>query len=65
MTNVAKLSHQRTVEDLRSSGYAVVLFSPDELGTATAKSLENRLVELGNEAITDLQESITTESQKG
>ncbi|WP_157077151.1 hypothetical protein [Curvibacter delicatus] len=59
------LNPRQLISELRSEGYAVVLFSPDELGTATAKSLENRLVELGNEAITDLQESISSESRKG
>lgn len=41
--------------DLRLAGYAVVTFSPQELGAADPKTLENRLVELGNEAISDLQ----------
>lgn len=59
------LNPRQILSELRSEGYAVVLFSPDDLGTATARSLENRLVELGNEAITDLQKYISTESQKG
>lgn len=50
------LNPRKIISDLRSEGYAVVMFSPEELGTATAKSLENRLVELGNEAISDLQD---------
>ncbi|MDT8992786.1 hypothetical protein RQP54_18075 [Curvibacter sp. APW13] len=50
------LNPHQFLSELRSEGYAVVVFSPDELGTATAKSLENRLAELGNEVTTDLQE---------
>jgi hypothetical protein len=56
------LNPRHLISELRGEGYAVVLFSPDELGTATAKSLENRLVELGNEAISDLQEGEATEA---
>lgn len=61
---VPLLNPRQIVSELRIEGYAVVLFSPDELGTATAKSLENRLVELGNEAIEDLQECSSTEIPK-
>jgi hypothetical protein len=43
------------LNELRLAGYAVAIFSPGELGNASAKSLENRLVELGIEVISDLQ----------
>ena len=46
----------QTISALRSQGYAVVVFSPEELRTATGTSLEKRLIELGNEAIEDLQD---------
>ena len=48
-------TQDKKIEDLRKAGYAVVIFSPDELGTASSKSVEDRLVELGNEVIADLQ----------
>lgn len=44
------------LSELRLSGYAVVIFSPEELGTTDPRGLQNRLVELGNEAISDLQD---------
>lgn len=49
-------AQHQTIFSLREQGYAIVVFSPDELGSATSSSLENRLVELGNEAISDLQD---------
>lgn len=54
LSKAAKTTSQY-LNELRMAGYAVVIFLPDELGGASAKSLENRLVELGNQAITDLQ----------
>lgn len=60
------LLNPRTIlTEMQLEGYAIVVFSPEEIGTATAKSVENRLVELGNEVISDLQESHPTENQKG
>jgi hypothetical protein len=55
------LNSRQIIRELRDDGYAVVLFSPTELGSASARSLESRLVELGNEAIDDLQEYSTEE----
>lgn len=53
----APTSHeQEMIRSLRQRGFAVIIFSPEELKTATAHSVERRLVELGNEAISDLQE---------
>lgn len=40
----------------RLSGYAVVIFSPGELEGVEPTTLQNRLVELGNQAIEDLKE---------
>jgi hypothetical protein len=56
-------SNQKYLNELRLAGYAVVIFSPDELGTANAKSLEERLVELGNESISDLEAFATPKMQ--
>lgn len=36
------------VEQLRSEGYAVVIFTPDEIKDADASHLEDILVERGN-----------------
>ena len=38
-------------EELRDRGYAVVIFGPNELGNQDAESLENELVQTGNERI--------------
>ena len=37
-----------TIEQLRSEGYAVVIFTPDEIKDANASHLEDILVERGN-----------------
>ena len=51
----AAKSKSQYLNELRMAGYAVVIYSPDELGGASAKNLENRLVELGNQVIDDLK----------
>lgn len=48
-------SLRESARKLREYGYAVTIFSPDELGQTSPESLQNRLIELGNEAIDDLQ----------
>lgn len=55
--NGAAKSRAEYLTELRLAGYAVVIFSPEELGTADPVFLQNRLVGLGNEAISDLQEN--------
>lgn len=40
---------------MRDRGYAVVIFSPDELRGVERRDVENRLVELGNEVISCLK----------
>ena len=42
---------QQSVEDLRNAGFAVVVFTPDELKEADPEHVESRLVELGNDVI--------------
>jgi hypothetical protein len=44
------------ITQLRLAGYAVVRFSPDELEGVDPHTLQNRLVELGNQAIDDLRD---------
>lgn len=56
--NEAAKSRAQYFSELRLAGNAIVIFSPGDLGTADPSTLQNRLVELGNEVISDLQESI-------
>lgn len=42
------------IAEMRSHGYALVMFSPEEVGNADRVAVESRLVELGNEVINDL-----------
>lgn len=42
------------IAEMRSHGYALVMFSPEEVGNADRVAVESRLVELGNEVIDDL-----------
>jgi hypothetical protein len=39
------------IDELRSAGYAVCVFSPDELGDADPDRVEDRLCELGWDVI--------------
>lgn len=55
-------SQKDAVHSLRLAGYSVTIFSPTELQDVNPRSLENRLVELGNEAIDDLRERTSSES---
>lgn len=45
---------EKVLRELSESGYAVVIFDPDELNNANASYVEDRLVELGWEVIEDL-----------
>jgi hypothetical protein len=49
-----KPAKEMSVTELRQEGYAVVMFAPEELSGVEPSTLQNRLVELGNEAIDDL-----------
>lgn len=42
------------IHDMRQAGNAVVIFGLNELGTVRSHKVEDRLVELGNEVISDL-----------
>lgn len=44
----------QAIAELRDAGYAVAVFSPDELEGLTPKSIENVCVNAANEAIEDL-----------
>lgn len=41
---------------LSSDGYAVIVWTPEELGDVSARLVENRSIELGHEIINDLTE---------
>ena len=40
-----------TIQSLREQGYAVVVFNPEELAGAPARKVEDRMCEVGWEAI--------------
>ena len=40
--------------ELKSAGYAVILWTPDELGEVSASAVEDRSIELGWDIISDL-----------
>ena len=46
---------KKTLEELYDEGYAIVMFTPEELEGADSTSVENRLVELGWQIINDLK----------
>lgn len=48
--------HGQVLNDLRHAGWAVVLFTPDELRGVEPDRLQDRLVELGNEVIDNLSD---------
>lgn len=45
----------KVIQELKSQGYAVVLFNPEELEGAEADRVEDRLIELGWDIIYDLR----------
>ncbi len=45
-----------TIHQLRLEGHAIVRFQPSELHGVEPRLLQNRLVELGNQAIEDLRD---------
>lgn len=46
----------KAVHRLRSKGYAVVVFTPQEVHDENVRALEDRLIEVGNQIIEQLQE---------
>src|SRR5690606_33458800 len=45
-----------TIRQLRAEGFAVIVWAPEELGTADPRRVEARSIELGNEVIEALQD---------
>ena len=47
-------SQNKAIRELREAGYAVITWTPEEVGNANADKVENRVCELGNEVIEDM-----------
>ena len=47
----------KAVAALRNRGYAVIIWTPEEIGTVNPRRLEDRSVELGWEVIEDLKDT--------
>ena len=45
---------KKAIKELRHAGYAVIVWTPEELGEADAKRVQDRSIELGHEVIEDL-----------
>lgn len=43
--------NNQTIQELRDNGYAVIVWSPEELGTCSISNLENLSIERGWEVI--------------
>jgi hypothetical protein len=56
-----KPEHMNAIDQLRQEGYAVIVWTPDELGTASARRVEDRSVELGWDVIDALQDGESDE----
>lgn len=56
-----KLMYDKTIPQLRKEGYAIAVFTPEELGNAKPFSVENEMVINGWQAIAELK---TTEPAK-
>jgi hypothetical protein len=46
---------RKAVQELRSAGWAVILWTPKELRNASPGRVEDRSIELGHQVIEDLQ----------
>ena len=44
------------IQELRDEGHAVIIWTPEELGTASANRVQDRSIQLGQEVIDDLQD---------
>lgn len=44
------------INQLRSEGYAVIIWTPVELGNASARDVQDRSIEHGHEVIASLEE---------
>ena len=44
------------IQALRHEGYAIIVWTPEEVGTANPRKVEDRQIEMGWDVISDLQE---------
>ena len=44
----------KVLKEMRDAGYAVIVWSPEELGSASPDKVQDRSIELGREVISDL-----------
>ena len=56
MKKVISESERESLASLRFKGFAVIVWNPEELGTADPRKVEDRSIELGYEVIRDLQD---------
>lgn len=47
--------HAKAIRELRHAGYAVIVWTPEELQGVSHKHVEDRSVELGYDVINDLK----------
>lgn len=52
-----KPSQLELIQQLRTLGYAVIIWTPEEVRNANPVRVEDRLIELGWDVIADLQET--------
>lgn len=45
----------KVVRELRHAGYAVIIWTPEEMKEVNPRRVEDRLIELGHEVIADLK----------
>lgn len=55
-----KPEHKSVIDALRDEGYLVVIWTPEELIGVAIDHVENRVIELGNEVINNLEKDDDT-----
>ena len=64
MANETNDDNDKTVAQLRDEGFAVIVWSPDELNHAPARQVEDRSVEYGWEVIACLNSLVSDEDEE-
>ena len=49
-------TQQQAIQELRNAGYAVVIWTPEELGDVNPRRVEDRSIELGYDVIENLKD---------
>lgn len=47
--------HLDAINEMRDQGFAVIVWTPEEIGSASRDRIEERCIEFGNQVIEDLQ----------